>query len=322
MTATRRWVHRFIRSSEEGQSLALFASGLIGLLGLVGMSVDVGMLLQTRADLQKSADAAAFAAAQDLPDTELATTTTGEYVSSNGGDETGWTVEFANTDAVTVTTSRDIEYTFLSVLGLQSSTVTATATVEVGVVTGYAFDDSDVFPYAVWGGAVEGDGSAAGGSDCAYGICIDSEQVFRSNHYEADTMAATPDWDVNGNSFKGYFHAGGDVVHIGPDDWQTFSKGGNAIGQEPIDALLWHASTGHPILVPVISEAFCEVGCGTIEFKIVAWVALMLDPNFDANPDEAWTGTVVEDYAISKGSTEGSAQPPAELATLTYLLTE
>lgn len=297
------------------------------MLGLVGMSVDVGMLLHTRADLQKTADAAAFAVAQDLPETELATATAGEYVSSNGGEETGWAVEFGSIEAgssaesVSVTVTRDVDYTFLRVLGMRGSTVTATATVEVGAVTGYAIDGLDVFPYAVWGGARDGDGSEVG-TDCVYGICIGSVQVFRSNHYETDVMAAAPDWDVNGNNFKGYFHAGGELVHVAPDDWQTFSRGGNAVGEQPIDALMWHASTGHPILVPVVSEAHCTGGCGTIDFKVVAWVALLLDPNFDANPSVTWTGTVVEGYAISKGSTEGPVQPPEELATLTYTLTE
>lgn len=135
-------------SAETGQSLALFAVGLIGLLGLVGISVDVGHVVLTRTSLQKTADAAAFAAAQDLPNTGSALASGETYVTLDGMTGTTETITFGSTygsnDTVTVRTERHVEYTFLKVLGLDGMDVSAKATVRVGTYVG----GSGLLPWA------------------------------------------------------------------------------------------------------------------------------------------------------------------------------
>lgn len=53
--------------NERGQALILFALSLAVLLGFAAMSIDVGLILHRRTDIQKAADAAALAGAQELP---------------------------------------------------------------------------------------------------------------------------------------------------------------------------------------------------------------------------------------------------------------
>jgi Flp pilus assembly protein TadG len=125
-----RWRRR-IGQGETGQALILFAAGLVAFLGLVGLSVDVGLLVYTRTDLQKSADAAAMAGAQDLPSATAATASANNYVTSNSKGSTSATVTvgqtYATNDTITVTTKRHVDYFFMKVLGLTGSDVTATA---------------------------------------------------------------------------------------------------------------------------------------------------------------------------------------------------
>jgi hypothetical protein len=91
--------------------------------------------------LQKTADAAAFAAAQNLPTTSAATSKANEFVSLNTSGATsdvsfGYSGSSAN--SVTVKATRHVDYTFMKVLGLLGSDVSAKATVKVGLYNGGA----------------------------------------------------------------------------------------------------------------------------------------------------------------------------------------
>ncbi|HET7738411.1 MAG TPA: pilus assembly protein TadG-related protein [Tepidiformaceae bacterium] len=138
------FLKRFRRGSrgEQGQSLVLFALGSVVFIALVGMSVDVGRLVFARTDLQKAADAAAFAGAQELPDsTSAATTTAINYVAENVGARVSTpSVSISQTytanDTISVTASRTVEYQFLKVIGLDSATVSAKARVTVAGYNG------------------------------------------------------------------------------------------------------------------------------------------------------------------------------------------
>lgn len=134
-------LHRALATSERGQALILFVGGLATLIALVGLSVDVGRVVFTRTDLQKAADAAAFAAAQELPNDNAAEQVAQTYVAENSPGAVA-NVQFANTyatnDTVTVTASRRVDYAFVKVLGLDGTTVTARATARVGSFVGGA----------------------------------------------------------------------------------------------------------------------------------------------------------------------------------------
>lgn len=126
---------------EAGQVLVLFAAVLVSLCGIVGISVDVGQLVYTKADLQKVADAAALAGAQDLPSASTANSTAQSYVGKNAGaDTTAVAVISASSgstnDTIRVTASRNVSFTFLRVLGMEGKTVSAAAKVSTQTYLG------------------------------------------------------------------------------------------------------------------------------------------------------------------------------------------
>lgn len=128
---------------EAGQTLAIAAAGMVAFIALVALSVDVGIIVGTRTDLQKAADAAAFAGAQNLPSSPSAASLAAEsYAAKNDrSDEvTGVAVSVLSTtssnDTIKVTVTRNAPFSFARVLGLTGKDVTATATVKVGGYTG------------------------------------------------------------------------------------------------------------------------------------------------------------------------------------------
>ncbi|MGE5595855.1 MAG: pilus assembly protein TadG-related protein [Hyphomicrobiales bacterium] len=330
MRALRRLLFQVTRRGERGNIMVMFAAGLAGFLGLTGLSVDVGQLVYTRTDLQKTADAAALAAALDLPDQDAARATAQSYVHKNGGSSTWADVTFAtegNSITVRVVAKRHVKYTFLRAVGLSGADSSAKAAVRSDVVTGYAFDDTDVFPYAVWGGNPN---PPAG---CPYGICVGSIQTYRDNAYRNQVEPnynRNPNWDENSNTFKGYFHHGTGIVQINPNEWQTFSNGGNSNGEAPIGALHEHYLSHEPIIVPVIGAVRdCNgntgINCpgGDIQFKIVAWVALELTVDPQTAPSSwAWQGKVIGNYSTAKGALDGQYSPPSQYATRTNTMVE
>jgi hypothetical protein len=78
-------------SHEGGQTIVLVAVALVLLLGLVAFSVDIGYAYFAHRSLQASADAAALAGAQRLPDVANATATARDYGTSgkNRNDDLG-----------------------------------------------------------------------------------------------------------------------------------------------------------------------------------------------------------------------------------------
>ncbi|HET7738479.1 MAG TPA: pilus assembly protein TadG-related protein [Tepidiformaceae bacterium] len=141
MSPFRRF--RFDRiERESGQSLVLFALGTVAFIALVAMSVDVGRLVFARTDLQKAADAAAFAGIQELPESAMAAQAVAEsYVALNVGGR-GATPDvvvsqtYSYNDTIAVTASREVDFHFLKVIGMERSTVRATAKVTVSGYTG------------------------------------------------------------------------------------------------------------------------------------------------------------------------------------------
>lgn len=126
---------------ERGQSLALFAGGAAVFAGLVALSVDAGQLVFMRTNLQKAADAAALAAAQELPERPSEALAVAQaYVAENAGSEAEASVTIAQTynpnDTVTVEVSREVRFAFLQVLGVDSRVVSARATARVGYYNG------------------------------------------------------------------------------------------------------------------------------------------------------------------------------------------
>ena len=71
---------------ENGQSMIIFAVALVVLLGFVAFAIDMGSVALTKSEMQNAADAAALAAAQELPDATSAQSVAQAYALENGMD--------------------------------------------------------------------------------------------------------------------------------------------------------------------------------------------------------------------------------------------
>lgn len=132
-------VRRLVRT-EDGQSLALFGAAGIAVVASVGLAVDVGQVVGTRTQMQKAADAAVFAAAQELPSRDAAVDSAHSFVHKNSdyGTDHEFTVSStrATNDTITVTAKKRVNYTFMRVVGLSGTTVSAKATARRGWYSG------------------------------------------------------------------------------------------------------------------------------------------------------------------------------------------
>jgi len=123
---------------QSGQAAVLTAVFLVALLSIAAFVIDVGSWYKAKRDTQATADAAALASAQSLPDDPgTATTLGGQYASKNGGGLQTLTIgsQLSTNDSVTVKISRSAPGVFSKIFGLDSVTVGAGATARVGAMS-------------------------------------------------------------------------------------------------------------------------------------------------------------------------------------------
>jgi Flp pilus assembly protein TadG len=248
---------------QDGQVLALFAAGLVGVCGLVGLSIDVGRLAFTASDTQKIADAAALAAAQDLPDTTVATETANSYRDQNGS--ASLQITYTNADyTVEVAATRQVDFTFLKVIGLSGKSVTRRATVEAekDIVTGYTVENTA--PFVIWGGSRKRDVHPGDSTYCPpYGICVGKVYTFYSPNWgSANGQPSLPDWTNVENNFKGSVEHGDGAEVLQNGD--IMSVGG--MGSPPLPAV------GDIIVIPIVDKG--GGNADEYQFRIVAWVQI------------------------------------------------
>lgn len=123
---------RRLHEEQSGQVIVLAAVGMVAILGMAGFAVDVGAFYQGHRKEQAVADAAALAAAGDLPtSTATATSDASAYAAKNGGSVAS--ISFSSTymanDTVTVKAGKTVPTAFLRVVGINSANVSATSIV-------------------------------------------------------------------------------------------------------------------------------------------------------------------------------------------------
>ena len=145
-------LHNQARKGEAGQALILFVLALGVLCGFVAMSIDVGLILQERRQLQNAADAAALAGAQELPDSPaVAVAVAQQYAEAHGVDLTDPGYTFVATTPylgdpgkIEVTISHDVGFIFGRVLGLDFANVPARAVAGTDPLAGYPVTDASL----------------------------------------------------------------------------------------------------------------------------------------------------------------------------------
>jgi Flp pilus assembly protein TadG len=119
------------RNNESGQAIVMLAISLVVIMGMAALVLDVGSWFRTDRRLQQTADAAALAGAQMLPNPGQATSTALSYANQNGGNVTGSDITvsttFTTNDTITVRAQKSDPGFFSKVFGLDSTVITAEA---------------------------------------------------------------------------------------------------------------------------------------------------------------------------------------------------
>jgi hypothetical protein len=127
----------FVRRDERGQAIVLMTISLVVILGMAALVIDVGNWYHTKRRLQGTADAAALAGAQKLPnDPSGAQAMALDYANQNGGDVAGANIVVSSTnqpnDTISVRARKTDPGFFSGVLGIASADIDARAKVLVG----------------------------------------------------------------------------------------------------------------------------------------------------------------------------------------------
>jgi len=129
-----RTIRSFARD-ERGNVVALVSLSLTALLAFAGLVVDGGMLMATRAQMQKAANAAALSAAQELTNSETAVAAVAETVlHAHGEDGHMDRLQVSMKDRVQVGLSAHVPLGFAGIFGFDTAEVAVAATAELGVM--------------------------------------------------------------------------------------------------------------------------------------------------------------------------------------------
>jgi Putative Flp pilus-assembly TadE/G-like len=123
--------------NEKGQATVLTLVFLTVLLGMAALVLDVGSWYRADRDTQSTADAAALAGAQALPEsTADASSLASSYASKNGGGLNGVSVSssISPNDTIKVTVKRPAPGIFTKLFGVSSVNVGSSATARVGAL--------------------------------------------------------------------------------------------------------------------------------------------------------------------------------------------
>ena len=153
---TTSWFRRRLHD-ESGQVLVWIAVSIVTFIAMLGFVVDVGHIYNAHRELQASADAAALAGAQDLPNQTTATTTALNFSSSAGKKNTHPDLSGVATtvttkcltstgivcnpvNALVVKEQASVPMFFLKVLGIKQVSISAKSTASMKGGLAYPLD--------------------------------------------------------------------------------------------------------------------------------------------------------------------------------------
>lgn len=274
--------------SESGQVVPLTMIVMLGvLLGICALVMDVGAWFESGRKLQSVADAAALAAAQDLPGSPgTAVADAQSYAQMNGRPLTSGPVisssQSAN-DTVTVSTTAQAPLFFARVLGINSVTVHAHAVAAVSgasTVNGKGSDQDgtgEPIPLVLPAAAIPPASSFGQEVSISWGAGykLGSGQFgildFSQGHDPTSPI------DIAGWISNGYPGSLGVGSYPGINGNKTMSA--------PVDAAMTNLASKHPtILLPVYTSS------GT-EFQISGWAAFHVDSWDKGSGNSTLTGS-------------------------------
>jgi len=143
-------LRKMLKRSERGQAIVLIAAAMVALIAIIGLMIDGGMLFIEYGRLKRAVDAAAVSAAlqyrEGYTTTQLANAA-GEFLTLNQIDVFDIQVDTCDTlpgdpelctsprrKLVRVTASRHVDFSFLTILGIDSTTLSASSVGEAASV--------------------------------------------------------------------------------------------------------------------------------------------------------------------------------------------
>lgn len=142
---TRRWFFDRsvallgrVRGDERGQVLVLGALLLVPMLGFGGLALDVGLLTNTRWQMQHAADAAALAGVQELPGCDGGAIARAEEWARHGDyapSTVEVTLEGSGCDTIRVHLRADVPLSFMRLFGIDERSVHGAASARIASVT-------------------------------------------------------------------------------------------------------------------------------------------------------------------------------------------
>ena len=289
--------------NQTGQATILTLVFLTVLLGMAALVLDVGSWYRADRDTQSTADSAALAGAQALPDsTADASSLASTYASKNGGglDGVSFTSSYGTNDTIKVTIKKPAQGIFTRLFGVSSINVGSKATARTALISSAKY----VAPIVV----KNTHPMLLGTTGCP---CFDSGNVttiplakngapgaFDLLNLDGSRGGTSPgtlaDWMLKG--YDGYLDIG-----------QYYSDPGAKFNSSQMQDAL-QQRIGTVLLFPVYDQI---VGNGAnAQYHVIGWVGFHL-LSFDARGSSGWIkGYFTEVIWTGLQATSGSGQPP------------
>ena len=291
--------------NQRGQATVLSLVFLTVLLGMAALVLDVGSWYRADRDTQSTADAAALAGAQALPDdTSQASALASQYASKNGGglQSVTFSSSLGTNDTITVQIKKPASGVFTKLFGVDSVNVGSKATARTALVSQAKY----VAPIAVknthpmligckggpcYGSAYETKIPVAQtGAPGAFALVnLLNEQNGTSG---ASVLAQ---WILRG--FDGYLPIGG-----------YFSDPGVKFNSNQIQDALAARLTANPVLLFPVYDTLTGSGSNA-EYHVIGWAAFHVDSFDKSGNNGSVTGYFVNVIWQGLQATSGG-QPP------------
>jgi hypothetical protein len=133
--------------NNKGSTMVIYVCMFVVMLGMAAVVVDIGRVAVEQQRLQNAVDAAALAAAAQLPDASEAAAAATKYAVLNGLSASDIDVTFSDSNkSVFITAKKDITYVFAQILGISGTTARTSSKAQCGSL-GCAFN------YALFSGS-------------------------------------------------------------------------------------------------------------------------------------------------------------------------
>lgn len=126
--------------NNKGSTLIIYVVMVAALLSMTAVVVDTGSVMVQKQRMQNAVDAAALAAARNLPNADEAADAANRYMELNGFSADDITITFTDSNkAITIKSRKTVTYTFARILGLSSTTINTYAKAQCATL-GRAFN--------------------------------------------------------------------------------------------------------------------------------------------------------------------------------------